>query len=266
MLRDLTIGQFYPVDSKIARLDPRVKMFAVIVYLVSLFIFDNFFGYAAATVYLFTVIYLSKVPLGYILRGIKPILFLLIFAAVYNLFATDGDIIFEWRFIRISWQGISVSIFVVMRFIYLIVGASMLTYTTTPTKMTDGIETALSPLEYLKIPVHDFAMMMSLALRFIPILVEESNRIINAQNSRCADFENRNLLKKIRALVSLLVPLLVSSMRKASDLSLAMEARCYHGGKNRTKMKPLKYRKSDFLAYAITLLYLATIICIAIFI
>lgn len=266
MLRDMTIGQFYPAKSPIHRLDPRVKVVAVFIYLISLFLFDGFVGYAVVTLFLATVIALSKVPLSYIVKGMKPILFLLVFTALFNLFGTRGDIAFQWKFITITWQGMSKALFMAMRLIYLLIGSSMMTYTTTPNQLTDAIESLLKPLAKCKVPVHEFAMTMSLALRFIPILLEEANRIIDAQSARGADFEEGKIWQRMRAMVSILVPLLVSATRRAYDLANAMEARCYHGGNGRTKMKPLKYRTADGMAYAVLVIYLTGIIAISHFI
>lgn len=266
MLRDMTIGQFYPVDSAIHRLDPRVKVVGVLVYLVSLFLFSGFIGYGVVTLFLGAVIVLSHVPPGYIIRGMKPILFLLIFTALFNLFGTKGDIALQWKFIAITWQGMRKALFMAMRLIYLIIGSSMMTYTTTPNQLTDAIEKLLKPLEKLRVPVHDFAMIMSLALRFIPILLEEANRIINAQSARGADFEEGRIWHRMRAMISILIPLLVSAIRRAYDLANAMEARCYRGGKGRTKMKPLKYRKTDLASYGVLLVYLSGVILVTRFI
>ncbi len=262
MLRDMTIGQFYPVDSAIHRLDPRVKVVGVLFYLISLFLFGGFVGYGVVTLFLGAVIILSKVPFRYIVRGMKPILFLLILTALFNLFGTDGDIVFHWKFITITWQGMRKALFMAMRLIYLIIGSSMMTYTTTPNQLTDAIEKLLRPLERLHVPVHDFAMMMSLALRFIPILLEEANRIISAQSARGADFEEGNIWHRMRAMISILVPLLVSATRRAYDLANAMEARCYRGGKGRTKMKPLQYQRTDVLAYVLIFVYFAAVIVV----
>jgi len=266
MLKDITIGQFYPVESKIHNLDPRVKIVAVFVYLISLFIFSSFLGYAIVTFFLFWVIYLSKVPFSYIVKGLKPILFLLLFTAVFNIFGTHGDILFQWKFISVTWQGLRKGIFMSMRLIYLVLGSSMLTYTTTPNKLTDGLETLFRPLKKVGVPVHDFAMMMSLALRFIPTLLEETNRIIQAQSSRGADFEEGNIIHRMKMMISILVPLLVSSTKRAYDLALAMEARCYRGGKGRTKMKPLQYTHKDYLMYAGIWFYLVVIIVLTHFV
>ena len=262
MLRDITIGQFYPVESPVHRLDPRVKVTAVLVYLISLFIFSSFAGYIVVTLFLAAVIALSGVPLSYIVKGLKPILILLVFTAFFNVFWTKGDIAFQWRFITVTWQGLRKGLFMAMRLIYLIIGSSMLTYTTTPNQLTDAIEALLRPLERLHIPVHDFAMMMSLALRFIPILLDEANRIMNAQSARGADFEEGSLWQRMRAMLSILVPLLVSSVRRAYDLAMAMESRCYRGGTGRTKMKPLQYRSVDYMVYGVLVLYFVLIIVV----
>lgn len=262
MLRDITIGQYYPTDSVIHRLDPRVKVAGVFLYLISLFVFDGFAGYGVVTLFLAAVVILSRVPLAYIVKGMKPILFLLVFTAFFHLFWTEGDVALQWRFIVITWQGIRRALFMAMRLIYLIIGSSMLTYTSTPNQLTDAIESLLGPLAKMGIPVHDFAMMMSLALRFIPILLDEANRIINAQSARGADFEEGSLWRRMKAMISILVPLLVSSVRRAYDLALAMEARCYHGREGRTKMKPLRYRVTDYGAYAGLVIYFATVIIV----
>lgn len=262
MLRDITIGQYYPVESRVHELDPRVKIAAVFIYLISLFVFSSFIGYVVVTVFLVAAIIKSKVPFSYILKGLKPILFLLLFTAVFNIFGTKGDVLFEYKFITITWQGLRKGAFMSMRLIYLILGSSLLTYTTTPNQLTDGLETMLKPLEKIKVPVHDFAMMMSLALRFIPILLDEANRIISAQSSRGADFDEGNLLHRMKMMVSILVPLLVSATRRAYDLAMAMESRCYHGGDGRTKMKPLKYKKTDKIMYGVVVGYLAVVIVV----
>lgn len=262
MLRDITIGQYYQTDSIIHKIDPRTKTIAVFLYIISLFLFSSFTGYVVVTLFLAICIALSHIPFSYIIKGLKPILILIFFTAFFNIFGTDGDTVFQWKIITITWQGIQKGLFMSMRLIYLIIGSSMLTYTTTPNKLTDGIETMLGPLEKIKVPVHDFAMMMSLALRFIPILLEEANRIINAQSARGADFEEGNLWKRMKAMVSILVPLFVSAIRRACDLAMAMESRCYRGGNGRTKMKPLKYTKMDYLAYVIMDVYFVAVIVI----
>lgn len=260
MLRDITIGQYYPVDSKLHRLDARVKIVAVFIYLISLFVFSSFAGYVVVTGFLVLAIVLSKVPLSYMIKGLKPILILLLFTAFFNIFGTKGDAVFQWKFITITWQGLRAGVFLSMRLIYLILGSSLLTYTTTPGQLTDGIEMLLKPLESIHVPVHEFAMIMSLALRFIPLLLDEANHIILAQSARGADFDEGNIMARMRAMVSVIIPLFSSSIRRAYDLAMAMEARCYHGGGGRTRMKPLQYRKSDYLVYGIMPVYLAAVI------
>lgn len=262
MLRNMTIGSYYPVESVIHRLDPRVKIIAVLVYLVSLFLFSNFIGYAVVTVFLLTVIFLSKVPVFHILKGMRVIIFLLIFTSFFNLFFTKGDILWEWEFIHITYQGVRQAVFMAMRLIYLVVGSSMLTYTTTPGELTEAIESLLCWLKVFRVPVHDFAMMMSLALRFIPLLLQETNRIIDAQSARGADIENGHLIKKMRSLTSILVPLIVSATRRAYELGMAMESRCYNCGKKRTKLKPLHYRICDVLMYPMMAAYIVGIILV----
>lgn len=262
MLRDITIGQFYPTKSLIHDLDPRVKVVVTFLYLISLFIFKSFFGYLVVTLFLFSLIKLSNVPFGYIVKGLKAIVLLLLFTALFNVLWTPGIVVFEWKFISITKQGIRQGVFMALRLIYLILGSSLMTFTTTPNQLTDALESVLSPLKKIKVPVHDFAMMMSLALRFIPILLEETNRIINAQSARGADFEEGNILKRLKTMVSILVPLLVSSMKRAYDLAMAMESRCYQGGDSRTKMKPLVYCRSDYIAYAISVFYLVVLIIV----
>jgi energy-coupling factor transport system permease protein len=263
MLRDITIGQYYPVNSTIHRLDPRVKLLAVFLYLISLFVFSSFAGYIVVTVFLMAVIALSKVPLTYIVKGLKPILFLLLFTAVFHIFGTKGDALLEWKFISITWQGLRKGLFMSMRLIYLILGSSLLTYTTTPTKLTDGLELLLKPLEKLHVPVHDFAMIMSLALRFIPILLEEANRIMNAQSARGADFEEGSLWQRMRSMTAILIPLFVSSIRRAYDLAMAMEARCYRGGEGRTRLKPLQLTRDDWMAGGIVVVYFIAVIVVS---
>lgn len=262
MLRDITIGQFYPVDSDVHALDPRVKIVAVFVYLISLFLFDGFAGYLVVVGFLALAIAKSHVPFSYISKGLKPILFLIVFTAFFTVFYTPGDILFQWKFITVTLQGVKKGAFMVLRLVFLVLGSSMLTYTTTPNKLTDGLESLLKPLGKVKVPVHDLAMMMSLALRFIPILLEETNRIIKAQSARGADFDEGNLMVRLRAMVAILIPLLVSATRRAYDLALAMEARCYRGGDGRTKMNPLKYETPDFLVYGGLLVYVVLIVAV----
>lgn len=257
MLRDITLGQYYQTDSVIHRLDPRVKLVTTICYIISLFIVDNFIGYIIAGLFLALIIKLSKVPVKFMVRGMKSIVFLLIIAVGFNLFLTPGETAVAFWKVRITWEGIRLASFMAIRLVFLIMGSSVMTLTTTPNNLTDGMESLLGPLKKLKVPVHEISMMMSIALRFIPILLEETDKIMKAQIARGADFESGNLIKKAKSLVPLLVPLFISAFRRANDLAMAMEARCYRGGEHRTKMKPLIYKKRDGLAYGVVVCYLA---------
>lgn len=263
MFRDITIGQYYPGSSVIHRLDPRVKLLGVIVYSVGIFLIDNILGFIFITVILAALIAASKVPLSFMLKGLRFIVVLIIFAVVINLFFTDGEHVFwSWRFLVISDTGILKAAFFAIRLLYVIVGASLLTYTTTPTVLTAGMEKALRPLNRIHVPVQEIAMMMSIALRFIPILAEEVNKIIDAQLSRGADFDSGGLIKKAKGMIPILIPLFVSAFRRASDLATAMEARCYSGGKDRTQLHPLKYENRDKAGYFVILAYLLAVIAI----
>ena len=259
-MRDITIGQFYPADSVIHKLDPRVKLIGTFAFLISLFVGKGIAAYVVATLFLAAVIKLSKVPFKMIMKGLKAIIIILLITVSFNLFLTDGEILFQLGFLKVTKEGVSVAFFMALRLIYLVVGASLMTLTTTPNDLTDGLESVLGPLKKIKVPVHEISMMMSIALRFIPILMEETDRIMKAQKARGADFESGNLIQKAKAMVPLLVPLFISAFRRANDLAMAMEARCYRGGDGRTKMKPLHYEKRDYAAYAILVAYLAVMI------
>lgn len=259
-MRDITIGQYYPADSVLHRLDPRVKLVGTFAFLVSLFVGKGLVAYAIATVFLAAVIKLSKVPFKMIMKGLKAIIIILLITVSFNLFLTDGEIIFQLGFLKITKEGVSVAFFMALRLIYLVVGASLMTLATTPNDLTDGLESVLSPLKKIKVPVHEISMMMSIALRFIPILMEETDRIMKAQKARGADFETGNLIQKAKSMVPLLVPLFISAFRRANDLAMAMEARCYRGGEGRTKMKPLHYEQRDRIAYLILAVYLVIMI------
>lgn len=263
MIRDITIGQYYPAQSRIHRLDPRVKIVCTLLFLISLFIQNSFLGYVIATIFLTLVIRLSKVPLKYILKGLKPIVILLMFTVVMNLFLTrGGETLFHFWIFTVTENGLRVSVFMAVRLMYLVTGSSIMTFTTSPNGLTDGMEKLLHPLNKINVPVHEVAMMMSIALRFIPILLEETDKIMKAQIARGADFESGNIIQRAKAMIPILVPLFVSAFRRANDLAMAMEARCYHGGEGRTKMKPLKYKAGDRIAYLITVVYLAAIFVI----
>ncbi|MDD3413334.1 MAG: energy-coupling factor transporter transmembrane component T [Lachnospiraceae bacterium] len=260
MIRDITLGQYYQADSLIHKMDPRVKLIGTLCYIISLFIFKNITAYLVATVFLISVIKISKVPFKFITKGMKSILILMMITVVFNLFLTPGEaIVTFWRF-SITREGIAAAIYMIIRLSYLIVGSSLMTLTTTPNNLTDGMEKLMKPLKIFKVPVHEIAMMMSIALRFIPILLEETDKIMKAQMARGADFESGNLFQKAKSLVPLLVPLFISAFRRANDLAMAMEARCYRGGEGRTKMKPLNYKKVDYCAYTILAFYMVAIV------
>ena len=260
MLRDITLGQYYPAKSVIHKLDPRVKLFGTLIFIISLFTFKGVPAFILATIFLIAVIKISKVPFSYMVKGLKSIIILMLFAAVFNLFLTPGTTLVSFWIFNITLEGLKNAGLMMIRLVYLIVGTSLMTLTTTPNELTDGLERALRPLQVVKVPVHEIAMMMSIALRFIPILIEETDKIMKAQMARGADFESGNLIKKAKNMVPLLVPLFVSAFRRANDLAMAMEARCYHGGDGRTKMKPLHYQKRDRMSYLILILYLAAMI------
>ena len=252
MIRDITIGQYYPAKSILHRLDPRVKLVSTLLYLISLFLFRSVAGYLAATLFLIAVIRASKVPFGYIVKGLKPIIMLLLITVVFNLFLKkDGEVLFSVWKLTVTTVGLRNAVYMTIRLIYLIVGSSLMTFTTTPNELTDGIEALLHPLNKIHVPVHEVAMMMSIALRFIPILLEETDKIMKAQQARGADFESGNVMQRAKAMIPILVPLFVSAFRRAYDLAMAMEARCYRGGDGRTKMKPLRYKGRDWAAYVI---------------
>lgn len=260
MLRDITLGQYYPADSVIHKLDPRVKLFGTMLYIISLFCFRGAAALLAATAFLFAVIRFSKVPFRFMVKGLRAIIILMLITAVFNLFLTPGEELVSFWKLKITAEGLKNAIVMAVRLTYLILGTSVMTLTTTPNQLTDGLEKALAPLAKIGVPVHAIAMMMSIALRFIPILIEETDKIMKAQMARGADFETGNLITKVKNMIPLLVPLFVSAFRRADDLAMAMEARCYHGGSGRTKMKPLRYEKRDALAYLTVTAYLCIVL------
>lgn len=255
MLRDITLGQYYSTESLIHKLDPRVKLWGTCFYIISLFCFKNFVGYLFAMLFLALVIRLSKVPFRFMVKGMKAIVFLLLITVGFNLFLTPGTPVVSLLKLTVTVEGIVLASTMALRLSLLIISSSVMTLTTTPNNLTDGMEKMMGPLKLFKLPVHEVAMMMSIALRFIPILLEETDKIMKAQIARGADFESGNLFKRAKAMVPLLVPLFISAFRRANDLAMAMEARCYRGGEGRTKMKPLIYKKRDYLAYAGLLIY-----------
>ena len=262
MIRDITLGQYYPAKSVLHRLDPRVKLCGTLLYIISLFLFQSFTGYIVATVFLAGVIIASKVPVSFMFKGLKAIVVLLVITGLLNMLFTPGRELFSFWKITVTIEGVRFAAFMVVRLIYLIIGSSILTLTTTPGNLTDGLEKSLSWMKVFKIPVHEIAMMMSIALSFIPILLGETDKIMKAQQARGADFESGSIVKRVKALIPILVPLFVSSFRRANELALAMEARCYRGGEGRTKMRPLKYSGRDFIAYGVLILYLVAIVVV----
>ncbi len=264
MIRDITLGQYYAADSVIHKLDPRVKLAFTLLYIVSLYVGNGVFCYVYAAAFLAFVIVLSKVSVRFMVKGLRSIVFLLVLSAAFNLFLVDGNVLVKFWIIRITDKGLQMAAKMVIRMVFLIMGSSLMTLTTTPNDLTDGLEKGLGFLKVIRVPVHEIGMMMSIALRFIPILIEEVNKIMKAQMARGADFETGGLFKKAKAMVPLLIPLFISAFRRASDLALAMEARCYHGGDGRTKLHPLKYHTADYIAYGILLFYLGSMIALGI--
>ena len=256
MIRDITLGQYYPADSVLHKTDPRVKLTGTLVFSISVFVFHTFAGYAVATLFLAGVIALSKVPVKFMFKGLKAIFILLLFTVTFNIVLTPGEVLWRLGFLKVTKEGLILAGRMAIRLTYLVIGSSVMTLTTTPNQLTDGLERLMRPLNKIHVPVHEIAMMMSIALRFIPILLEETDKIMKAQIARGADFENGNLIQKAKNMVPLLVPLFISAFRRANDLAMAMEARCYHGGDERTQMKPLHYERRDYLAYGVLAVYL----------
>ena len=249
MLNDVTFGQFYPVDSFVHRLDPRCKLLLLITYIVMIFVANNFYSLAACALVLIFSVAFSRVPIGKVLRSVKGIIFIVILTSVLQLFFHSGDhLLWQWGVIKIYREGIIFAVFLVLRLFFLVMASSVLTLTTTPVALTDGIESLLKPLKFIKFPVHELALIMSIALRFIPTLIDETNRIIAAQKARGADFESGNIFKRIKAIVPVLIPLLISAFRRAEELGDAMDARCYSGSDKRTKYKKLRFGPRDLAA------------------
>lgn len=265
MIRDITIGQYYQSDSKIHRLDPRTKLFATLIYLIMLFISSNVASYIFSAICMLIIIKVSEIPHSFIFRGLRAIFTILFISVFFNIFFTPGKVIFSWWVIKVTYEGLVKAGLMGFRFVLLIIGSSILTLTTTPNNLTDGLEKSLGFLRIIKIPVHDIAMMMSIALRFIPILMDETDKIMKAQTARGADFETGNIFRRAKAMIPVLVPLFISSIRRANDLAVAMDARCYRGGEGRTKMKPLNYHAGDYVAYGIIVLFAAAMILIRIY-
>ena len=258
-MKDISFGQYYPVSSFVHRMDPRLKILFLIAYIVAVFLASNFYGLAACAGVLVLIIAFSRVPVKKVLRSVRGVLFLVLFTAVINVFFHTGDETYwqgpasylDYGIIHITQEGIVFSLFLVLRLVLLVMCSSMLTYTTTPVSLTDGIESLLTPLKWFRFPVHELALIMSIALRFIPILMDETERIKNAQKARGADFESGGPVKKVRAIVPILIPLILSAFRRADELGDAMDARCYSGGKNRTKYKKLRFSWRDLVGFLV---------------
>jgi len=261
MLGDITLGQFYPANSVIHRLDPRTKIVLAMVLIVGLFVANSFYSYLACTLFIALAVVLSKVPVSFIFKGLKPLLFIMIFTALINIFLTDGRTLFKIWFIRATYEGVVTAFVMVLRLFLLVTSTSVLTLTTSPIMLTDGIEHLLKPLRVIKVPSHEIAMMMTIALRFIPTLLEETDKIIKAQSARGADFTTGNLLQRAKAMIPILIPLFISSFKRADELATAMECRCYRGGEGRTKLKVLKFKARDYIAF-LTILGLIVLIII----
>ncbi len=248
VLKNISIGRYYAVDSPVHSLDPRLKIITTFVYLIILFVIDSVFSLALCAGLLFVAIYIAKVPFKFVLKGVRPILFIVILTALLNLLMTEGNIIFQFYFIKISHEGILRSIFMASRLVFLIMASSLMTYTTTELSLTDGIESLLTPFKVIKVPAHEIAMMMSIALRFIPTLIDETDKIMKAQMARGASFDSKNIVQKAKSFLPLLIPIFISAFKRAEDLALAMEARCYRGGEGRTRLNSLQYGKNDLSA------------------
>lgn len=260
MIRDITIGQYYPVDSPIHRCDPRFKLIAIGIFIISIFLVNTFTGYVYITGFLATVILMSKVPFSFMLKGIKSIFLIILFTVVINVFLARGEtVLWQWGFITVTLEGIIIACKMVFRLVILIIGSSLLTLTTTPIKLTDGIEYLLTPFKKIGLPAHEIAMMMTIALRFIPTLLDETDKIIKAQQARGADFETGNIIQRAKSLIPILVPLFISAFRRADELAMAMEARCYHGGEGRTRMKVMKFSAVDIKGSVILVIYVVGI-------
>ena len=261
MLKDITLGQYFPGNTVAHKLDPRTKILLVVLYIVALFCAKGVVGYALMALCLAVCVRISKVGIKQLVRGLKPVLFIIIFTGLLNLFFVPGETyLFQWGFLRISEEGLRNAVFMVLRIMLLIMGTFLMTYTTSPISLTDGLERLLNGLKRFHVPVHELAMMMSIALRFIPTLIEETDKIMSAQKARGADFESGNLMQKAKALIPILVPLFISAFRRADELAVAMESRCYHGGEGRTRMKQLIFQGRDYIALALGVLLLAGII------
>lgn len=260
MIREMTLGQYYKADSVLHKLDARVKLLGTLLFVITLFFPKSLLSLGIATVFLAFTIKLSKVPFSMMIRGVKPLFVIICFSAIINMISVGGEVLIKLGPVSITKQGLWMAFYLVIRLVYLVIGSSVMTFTTTPNQLTDGLEKGFRFLKKVHIPVHEIAMMMSIALRFIPILTEELDKIMKAQMSRGVDFESGNILERGKKLIPVLVPLFITAIRRASDLAMAMDARCYNGGEGKTRLHPLVYKKQDYAAYGIMLLYVAIMI------
>ena len=260
MIRDITLGQYYPEQSVIHRLDARTKILGTLLYIIEIFLVNSFAGFGLVILALGVLIGISRVPVRFIFKGLKAVVFIILLTFVLNLFMFDGTVLWHWKFLTITYEGLYRSCFMALRLILLIIGTSMLTLTTKPMELTDGLEKLLKPFNRLGLPSHEIALMMSIALRFIPTLLEETDKIMKAQQARGADFESGNLMQRVKNMIPILIPLFVGSFRIAQDLALAMEARCYHGGLGRTRMKEIVFSRRDGVAGVLLAVFLGIVI------
>lgn len=260
MIRDITLGQYYPEQSVIHRLDARTKILGTLLYIIEIFLVNSFAGFGLVILALGVLIGISRVPVRFIFKGLKAVVFIILLTFVLNLFMFDGTVLWHWKFLTITYEGLYRSCFMALRLILLIIGTSMLTLTTKPMELTDGLEKLLKPFNRFGLPSHEIALMMSIALRFIPTLLEETDKIMKAQQARGADFESGNLMQRVKNMIPILIPLFVGSFRIAQDLALAMEARCYHGGVGRTRMKEIVFSRRDGVAGVLLAVFLGIVI------
>lgn len=260
MIKDITIGQYIPGDSLLHKADPRTKIFLSFIMMVFIFMINSYWGYLLLTIFTMLTIVSANIPVKFVLKGLKPILLIVVIAGIINMFTIGDTPIFKLGFLVMTYEGVNAAITMAIRLSLLVVTASLLTYTTTPMTLTDGIEKLLAPLNRIKVPVHEIAMMMTIALRFIPTLLEETDKIIKAQSSRGADFDEGNIVARAKSFIPILIPLFISAFRRADELATAMEARCYRGSEGRTRMKQIKYTKNDILIAAIAIVFMAGVL------
>ena len=263
MIKDITLGQYFPIDSCIHKIDPRFKIIFTLVYIILVFFADSVAGYFLVGAFCAMVILLSKIKFTVVLKSVKPMFFIIVFTALINIFFTSGnDVIWKYKFIKVTYTGLINSVNMALRLVFLVIGSSLLTYTTSPIMLTDGIEKLLKPFSKVGLPSHEIAMMMTIALRFIPTLLEETQKIMTAQKSRGADFESGNIIKRAKALVPVLIPLFINAFKRADELATAMECRCYRGGEGRTRLRVLKFSRLDFISLSVMIVFTASVITI----